>query len=84
MNRAIGVIQESSKSLMYMPQVLLLPVVFAVIIGLFAAYWCVVSVFLYSSGEANIKGGAVTFTMTTWIRGIFAYHVCICYYFGAY
>ncbi|KAF0978966.1 hypothetical protein FDP41_002036 [Naegleria fowleri] len=73
--RAIGIIQESSKSLMYMPQVLLLPVVFAVIIGLFAAYWCVVSIFLYSAGDPVIKGGAVQYVLSTWMRGILAYHI---------
>jgi len=73
--RAIGVIQESSKALMYMPQVVFVPVIFAIIIGFFAAYWAVVSIFLYSSGEPTINGAAVRFVMTSWTRGIFAYHV---------
>ena len=73
--RAIGIIQESSKSIMYMPQVLIMPIIFAIIIGLFAAYWCVVSIFLYSSGDTHISGGAVKYTMTTWTRAIFAYHI---------
>ncbi|KAL9654484.1 hypothetical protein ABK040_010504 [Willaertia magna] len=73
--RAIAVIQESSKSLMYMPQVLIVPIIYAVIAGLFTAYWCVVSVFLYSAGEPTIEGGAVTLRLSNATRGIFAYHI---------
>lgn len=73
--RAIGVIEESTKALQAMPQILILPVALAAFLILFGAYWVVVALYLFSYGQPEIDDFAVVYNMSKWTRGIFAYHI---------
>jgi len=73
--RAIGIIEEATKAVSAMPQIMVLPIGLAFCLILFAAYWVVVAVFLWSYATPSIDGYAVRYTMSRWTRGLFGYHV---------
>jgi hypothetical protein len=72
---AVGIIKEASKSIAYLPQLVILPLGLSVLLTGLAAWWITVSVFLFSYGTPMIDGYAVRYKLSTATQGVFAYHV---------
>lgn len=73
--KAIGIIQEASKALGAIPQLIFFPVLIFGIMALFIFWWIVVVIFLWSSGEATIKSFAVSFKLDLVSRILFGVHI---------
>lgn len=73
--RAVGVIQEASKAVGMMPQIVMLPLGVTIVYVAFLCYWVTVAVFIWASGTPVIDKFAVRYRLDYWMQFVGYYHI---------
>lgn len=73
--KAVGIIQESTKAMGAMPQIIFVPFTTIMIVLVYTAFWLCIAGFLWSSGIANIEGFTVRFRLDYSGNVLFYIHI---------
>jgi hypothetical protein len=73
--KAVGIIQESTKAIGAMPQIVFVPVVAILLVLAYSVLWLSIAGFLWSSGTAEIEGFTVRFRLDLAGNILFYFHI---------